>query len=60
MRFTTAIVTALMVFSIYFIMFATPDGADMTRQGVVAAIVAVVGGAIAYAITRPRQKDSSQ
>lgn len=60
MRFTTAIVTALMVFSIYFIMFATPEGADMARQGVVAAVVALVSGVIAYLITRPRQKDPSQ
>lgn len=57
MRYNTAVVTAMMVFSIYFIMFATPEGADKERQSVTAVIVALVSGVIAYVITRPRRKD---
>ncbi|MBT1635157.1 hypothetical protein FGG90_13090 [Clavibacter tessellarius] len=59
MAFTTGIVTAMMVFSIYFLMFDAPAGTGQAQHGAVAAAIALVAGAVAYAVVRPRRRRGS-
>lgn len=60
MRYMNAIIVAMMVFAIYFIIFGVAADSNLRQQGAIGVIVAVGAGVLTYFFSKSVRKKSSE
>lgn len=60
MRYMSAVIVAMMVFAIYFIIFGVAADANLRQQGAVGAIFAVAGGLLTYFLSKSSRNKSQE